>query len=247
MSGRHNISACGFMGVLIKEMDRRYQLTPQQTFVGETEPEIVVILDEFNAWAKHEKELPEITSKLLREARKVKIRLIPLVQGTEVEAMGCKGQGQLREQLTWVQINNKAQEYCSSQYRLAKQGTDDHEYWGEVCDLVASQPFPAFVGGLNSNTPCEPAIIPDLTQWKQSQPQMATLAGWKPAQPQQISQPTPPAQPMQPDPRQVLENCLAIETCPHCASTKIVGHGATAAGTPRKRCSDCGKTWTTED
>lgn len=178
LSGQHKISACGFMAALIKEMDRRYQLTPDQVFVGENEPEIVVILDEFNAWATEDKNLPIITSRLLREARKVKIRLIPLVQGTEVEAMGCKGQGQLRDQITWVMISNRAKQYASINSRKAKPGTDEWQHWQLINQFLSVAKYPAFVGDLNPDLPALPAQIPDLSQWKKSQPSLAKLAGW---------------------------------------------------------------------
>lgn len=37
---------------------------------------------------------------------------------------------------------------------------------------------------------------------------------------------------------------LFFYVCPECGSDNTSPHGKTRAGTPRKRCTDCGKTWT---
>lgn len=94
------VTCCQFLRSLLNEMDRRYQLTDQGTFVWRTDgsPRLEVVLDEFPAWGS----LPGIDdclSKLLREARKVGIRLYLIIQGAEVKSMGIEGQGSLREQL----------------------------------------------------------------------------------------------------------------------------------------------------
>ena len=180
LSGKHNISACGFLSLLHKEMDRRFKLDENQQFTGKDDPEIIVILDEFNAFASS-KGLPEITKQLLREARKVKIRLIPLVHGTEVKALGCEGEGQIREQLTWIRVANKAKDYANLGLNKAKKGTQDFDYWQSVSQFIFGVKYPAFVEDC-------PANIPDLKQWKQQQPSQANLAGWEPSQGKKIVQ-----------------------------------------------------------
>ena len=180
LSGKVNISARGFMYVLHEEMARRLQVIDEKNdrrYVASEEEEIVVILDEFNNWAVDEPELPPITAKLLRQARKAKIRLVPLVQGTEVEAMGCKGQGSIRDQLKWVILADKMRAYLEEQRRKSPRNTPESEYWNNVKTLFNQVDYPAFVGMLTSNVPCTPAIIPDLTEWKKSLPPRAKWAG----------------------------------------------------------------------
>lgn len=33
--------------------------------------------------------------------------------------------------------------------------------------------------------------------------------------------------------------------CPKCGSSSTIAHSATAAGSPRRKCNDCGKAWVT--
>lgn len=236
LTGDFTVSVGGFMYALLQEMDRRYQLDPvTQEYVGANDPEIVVILDEFNLYANMDG-LPIITKQLLREARKVRIRLIPLVQGTEVKALGVEGEGQLREQLTFIRVRNKAVELVNQE--INKHRNDEFlGYWQGVKNFVSSSRYACFVDGI-------PAQIPDLTEWKQLQPPLANLAGFDVQSVDGV------------DDIDLLKRCYSMDStqfqhttriddnCPGCESTHISPHGKTRAGTPRQRCNDCGKTWT---
>jgi predicted RNA-binding Zn-ribbon protein involved in translation (DUF1610 family) len=247
LTGKYNISACAFLVALYHEMNRRYQIDDDQNFVGDSEPEIVVILDEFNAWAGTDG-LKEFTFKLLREARKVKIRLIPLVQGTEVKAMGCEGEGQIREQLTWVMIANKAKSYAEQNLSKSKKGTYAYEQALNVCRYISTVKYPAFVGDLSSDSPAVPAEVPDLSEWKKTQPSKANLAGW------QSGSEKPVATELQSTVDR-LESLLSLEcteahvahmhtkNCPECGSKDVRTNGKTSSGAVRYRCKSCDKTW----
>lgn len=252
LTGKYNISACAFLVALYHEMNRRYQIDEDQNFVGDSEPEIVAILDEFNAWANTEG-LKDFTFKLLREARKVKIRLIPLVQGTEVKAMGCEGEGQIREQLTWVLIANKATSYAKKNLDSAKKGTQAYNEALDVFRYISTVKYPAFVGDLGADSIVVPAEIPDLSEWKKNYPSKANLAGWG------GSTEKPVATERQ-DPRERLEALLSLECsqsvassytesytaeeCPSCGSHNVKWLSRNAG---RKQCKECNKTWSVKN
>ena len=234
MTGQFNVSVGGFMYALLQEMDRRYQLNPiTQEYIGVDDPEVVVILDEFNLYANLEG-LPIITKQLLREARKVRIRLIPLVQGTEVKAMGVEGEGQLREQLTFIRVKNKAKEYADQEF--SKHCRDEKaRYWEMVKNFISGSRYSCFVDN-------EPAQIPDLAEWKKLQPTLANLAGF-------ACTPEPPV--CKPD-SFADEGCtdaqgdnLSTEVCPSCGSEDVRTNGKTSSGAIRYRCKSCDKTWST--
>ncbi len=225
MTGQFNVSVGGFMYALLQEMDRRYQLDPvTQEYMGANDPEIVVILDEFNLYANLEG-LPIITKQLLREARKVRIRLIPLVQGTEVKAMGVEGEGQLREQLTFIRVKNKAKEFADQEF--SKHCRDEKAgYWDMVKNFISASRYSCFVEDF-------PAQIPDLTEWKKLQPPLANLAGFNTQNPNTASTVVNVATNDEGD--------HAGESCPHCGSYSIKWLSRNAN---RKQCKKCDGTWT---
>lgn len=112
------VSACEFMHALYWEMHRRYGLDGNGRFIGESEQELVVILDEFLLYAK----LPGMASiwkKLVREARKVRIRLVLLVQGDSVAALGIEGEGDIRESLRYIYLQDFARQHLERCYSRA--------------------------------------------------------------------------------------------------------------------------------
>ncbi len=232
MTGQFNVSVGGFMYALLQEMDRRYQLDPKtQEYMGANDPEIVVILDEFNLYANLEG-LPIITKQLLREARKVRIRLIPLVQGTEVKAMGVEGEGQLREQLTFIRVKNKAKEFADQEF--SKHCRDEKAgYWGMVKNFISSSRYSCFVEDM-------PAQIPDLTEWKKQQPPLAKLAGFGVQQKISVCEPEPFTDGSCTD-AQVAD--LSTKVCPNCGSEDVRTNGKTSSGATRYRCKSCDKSW----
>lgn len=112
-------------------------------------PVINLVIDEFPAIAAKSSESSEaakiVMPALLREARKVGIRVILLAQGSEVKTLGCEGEGSIRDQLQFVRLGKFAKAHAKRQ----------------------GLPLPA-------GRPClvedEIALIPDLTNFSPSYP-----------------------------------------------------------------------------
>jgi hypothetical protein len=93
---------------LVKLMDARYagRGKGQKQF----EP-LIVVLDEFPACvANLPKSFTENIMLLVREARKISIKLIVLSQGSEVKSLGIEGQGSIRECFAMIAIGKFATE-----------------------------------------------------------------------------------------------------------------------------------------
>ena len=106
-----NLDYCSVLKTLESEMDRRYKLYE----VGETQFERVeVILDEFNTFIEENPKALECYLKLLREARKVGIRLIFLLQSDSAKDMKLEGRTSARKCLKWVRLGEFAQNHVSS-------------------------------------------------------------------------------------------------------------------------------------
>lgn len=90
--GGQVVSVTGFIKSLHAEMIQRYKSDRSNC------KPVNIILDEFNAYAKKDG-VGDLIKELIREARKVKIRLILLCQGTEVKSLGIEGEGSLRQNL----------------------------------------------------------------------------------------------------------------------------------------------------
>lgn len=102
-----NASVAQFLYSLHQEMVRRFDLRDK----GSTDFEpINIILDEMLLLPAIEG-FKEVFASLLREARKVDIRLICLVQGTEVKSLGIEGEGSIRDQLRFIRLGSFADEH----------------------------------------------------------------------------------------------------------------------------------------
>lgn len=128
ISGQIVPTVCQFLNSLLREMNRRYQLTPDGKRVGGQE--LTVILDEYNAYSTYPG-VVECLKKLTREARKVAIRLILCCQGAEVAALGIEGEGSLRECYTFIRIKQFAIDHAEYLYRQQKDPLMK-DYWTEV-------------------------------------------------------------------------------------------------------------------
>jgi hypothetical protein len=122
---------------LVALMNNRYEARGkgQKTF----EP-LIVILDEFPACvANLGKSFTEAIMLLVRESRKVSIRLIVLSQGAEVKALGIEGQGSIRE--------------CFAVVALGKFATDKAKSMKDegIKLAIASAEYPAMLDDL----PCQ--------------------------------------------------------------------------------------------
>jgi ABC-type cobalamin/Fe3+-siderophores transport system ATPase subunit len=122
---------------LVELMDSRYEArgNGQKQF----EP-LLVLIDEFPAAAATlGKKFTEQIMLIVREARKVQIRLIILSQGSEVKSLGIEGQGSIRECFAIVSLGKFASD-------RAKSLKDD-----QVKTFIAAAQFPAMLDDL----PCE--------------------------------------------------------------------------------------------
>jgi energy-coupling factor transporter ATP-binding protein EcfA2 len=137
LTGQYQPNACELLHALYWEMDRRYQHDDSGKFLG-GEP-IIVALDEFLLYSQ----LPgvkELWSKLVREARKVSIRLILMVQGASVESLDIKGQGDLRNNLRYIRMGVFAKEHIREQVGRSR-GTDEEPYWKWVTEQIKKDEY----------------------------------------------------------------------------------------------------------
>lgn len=134
------VTAVAVIKAIHAEMNRRYELLSNGDDPG---PMVNVVWDEILAALG---EVPKLAKTyllpLLREARKVRLRVIALPQDDQVESLDIKGQGAARSNLTYVRLGKMAIAH-------AKGLTPDVAAW------VASQPRPCLVED-------QPAIVPSF-------------------------------------------------------------------------------------
>lgn len=129
---------------LVQLMNDRYELRGK----GKTtfEP-LLVILDEFPACvANLGKKFTESIMLLVREARKVGIKLIILAQGSEVKTLGIEGQGAIRECFAMVTLGKFA-------INAAKSLKDE-----QIIEFINNAQYPAMLDDL----PCDLPSIGNL-------------------------------------------------------------------------------------
>lgn len=124
---------------LVKLMDTRYEARGkgQKQF----EP-LIVVLDEFPACvANLPKSFTENIMLLVREARKISIKLIVLSQGSEVKSLGIEGQGSIRECFAMIAIGKFATEKAKSMKdESIKTFIDSAQYPAMLDDLPCQLP-----------------------------------------------------------------------------------------------------------
>lgn len=135
-------TVCQFLRALYDEMKRRFKLDPvtKKRVVGEP---ITVILDEYLSFAK----LPNVDNLvmcLVREARKVNIRLILLVQGDSVRSLGWEGDGYIRENLTYIYLKDWAITQAKK-LRDSKKNELEKDYWAELVKRLEADKYPTLV------------------------------------------------------------------------------------------------------
>jgi hypothetical protein len=143
-AGRRYGEIAQIMEVTLNLMQKRYDARDRG--VTQFEP-IVIITDEFPAIiaSKEAGELASNWMKLIsREARKVAIRLVVLTQSPEVQAIGLKGEGSVRDNFCFIRLGEFALDHAKSlKDEAAKQ-------------FIEAASRPAMIG----NAPCS---IPDLS------------------------------------------------------------------------------------
>ena len=149
ISGDVKPNACEVLHSLYWEMDRRYQHDDAGQFIGGSP--IVVALDEFLLYSQ----LPGVKSlwsKLVREARKVNIRLILMVQGATVKSLGIEGEGDLRQNLKYLRTGAFAIEYINQMVAQSR-GTDTEQYWQWAKQRSRIEPYCVTIDDEYGNAP----------------------------------------------------------------------------------------------
>lgn len=137
----NNPSAVAVLKCINAEMDRRYKLRDK----GQSNFEQVnFIIDECNTMLDKIAYTSDILVELLREARKVGIRLILLLQSPEVEALKVKGRGSVRKCLVFCYLG---------EFALEQAGKLKDEV---ITRFVEGQEYPLMVRRT-------PAVTPDLS------------------------------------------------------------------------------------
>ncbi len=133
-------TVCQFIKILEREMNRRYDLYHQGDFSYEM---VNIVLDEFCVASGKIAKGVEVVLDLIKEARKVLIRLFLLVKSDQVKTLKIEGQGDLRKSLAYVRLGSFAWEYAH------KVGDSNLESWCE------NQEYPILIDK-------SPAILPNL-------------------------------------------------------------------------------------
>lgn len=130
------ISFASFIKTVNEEMDRRYKLYEQGI---EDYPQVNIVLDELNTCLAKVPKSVDILKELIREARKVKIRLFCLLQSDSVKSMKIEGEGDIRECFRYVRLGGFAKAYAKKLHPAIKDWCDSVEYpiLVEDCPAIA--------------------------------------------------------------------------------------------------------------
>ncbi|MEM0337979.1 MAG: hypothetical protein QW683_08700 [Candidatus Caldarchaeum sp.] len=149
---KEDTSVCEFLVWLWHEMKRRYGLFAQ----GKADyPVTNVILDEVPAYAQIDG-VQFLFKELIAQARKVKIRIIFLTQGTQVRLIGLEGMSDLRENLTKILLKDFALKEVRDRLNQCKPGSRGESHWQAVYDYLKSCDRPALVNEI-------PACVPTIS------------------------------------------------------------------------------------
>ncbi|NEQ41912.1 MAG: hypothetical protein F6K40_39330 [Okeania sp. SIO3I5] len=117
--------------IIHQEMDARYQLYGQGV---EDYPMVNIIMDEYNTTIDVVPEIAPTMNSLIREARKVKLRLILLIQSDLVDDLGIKGKGAIRNCFRFIRLGDFAKTHAK------KINNDSIKSW------ISTQKYPLLVG-----------------------------------------------------------------------------------------------------
>jgi len=213
LNGNKPVTVLEFLELVHAEMRYRYNLDNYK----DTE-HLNIVLDEFNSYSS-KKGVKDLFKELIREARKVNIRLIILCQGSEVKALGIEGEGSLRENLTRIRLKTFALVYAKTQFNKYKEHSEDKVYWGKVINGLNNTNWSGLV---EDNY----AVIPNLSNWSNNNTDQVIYDS--------ISATTTATT--------YTDKPLYNEdddVCNHCGSDNVKKHSA-----GRISCRDCGKTST---
>lgn len=99
--GRNHQEITLFLNWLSEELNKRYELRANGK---EDYPTLSIIIDEWMSISSRCENATEVITELITEARKAKIRIFIGSHSDQVEALGIKGQGKLREGLIIVRL-----------------------------------------------------------------------------------------------------------------------------------------------
>lgn len=147
-----NISVVSFVKSLHREMDRRYKLYEQGI---EDYPAVNIHWDEYNAFIRkvNDKSIVSLIEDLVAEARKVKIRIIVMVQSALVEDMGLNGS--LKKSIKFIQLADFATDRADKEDKSGKL-----KAWMEGL-IGTGDNFPVMVDN-------KPGIVPHKKYWVNS-------------------------------------------------------------------------------
>lgn len=151
-----NPTYCQFMRSLLDEMDRRYRLRERgELDLDGDHPRLNILCDEYNAVAK----LPgmkQCLSQLLRESRKVGIRLFLLIQSDQVKSLGIEGEGDLRFNLSYVRMGGMALDHLRWIVEKMRANHPNRNEWETLWGELQQEKRPCMVED-------QPAKVPDLS------------------------------------------------------------------------------------
>lgn len=147
-----NISVASFVKSLHKEMDKRYKLYEQGT---ENYSPINIHWDEYNAFIRkvNDKSIVPLIEDLIAEARKIKIRIIVMVQSALVEDMGLNGS--LKKSIKFIQLADFATDRATKEDKSTKL-----TQWMERL-IERGDNFPVMIDS-------KPGIVPHKKYWVNS-------------------------------------------------------------------------------
>lgn len=159
---------------------------------------------------------------ILRRGRKYGIKLILLSQGFSVRSLRIEGEGELRDNIAVLRLGKVALAH-------AKSNCKDYQY-----ELLKQQPRPILLE--------EDLIgsVPDLSAFLQRSPVAHSPHTESDLDTARIQLESLYSLDIPP----IDTRTQAQDTCPSCGSNRTKGNGNTDTGKIRKRCKDCGRSWT---
>lgn len=124
------------LDLLLAEMKARYR---RRAGGDRDYAPLTIFVDELPAIMAHCKAAKGFFGELVREARKVDMRLVALTQSTRVKTLGIEGEGDVLENLTWLLLGEKAIEACAVSSLLARPAVLDQG--GQRLPMLTT-PFP---------------------------------------------------------------------------------------------------------
>ena len=228
------------LAAAIAELDARRRRSKLGEPVG---PPYIFVCDELDSCFDNFQD-PELISKAIKrlgkEGRKYDLSLIFISHSSNVGAKGIDAQ----ERNCYVNIYLGGTTHAVCKYTYKEHDWERQEIQNTAYPCMVSSgglpPVPAYhpTHGHHpkfkkkGNAPANLLPIRQLENEPQEPPEETEGETYH-EEPEQ-----PPS-----DPRAQLEALFKKDGCPECGSLNVRNNGTTGAGTPRKRCNDCGKSW----